>query len=373
LVKGGGAGAAPTNSSITDNGTIVSTTEGFSTSYVPSSTGNFGIFGGTAVSNYTSNLQTDINLSANAVGILNSSAFPVTFRVVNQQNGTNVDAVPLSSETYCSGTMTVCNGGEAFANVTGGTMAAVAGFGSEIFQTGGTSTQAYTYLGYPLTISGGTVTSGFGVLLGAPSVSGGGVLTNYYPIAAYGRPGGGDLTLFQDTNLIATITARTTSGTTNTPSVQLTGSGYDTSAHEVDWLNFGTVSSNAGASTFRWQSRIGAAGYADRMLLSDGGGLAVTSIQGVGTTFTGSGCGINTLVGGALIGSFKVTGGACSVAITFGAYTTPQGLTAHGSHCTATDSTTLTGVVPSSETTTTVNLTASYTNGDVITWECHIF
>ena len=88
-----------------------------------------------------------------------------------------------------------------------------------------------------------------------------------------------------------------------------------------------------------------------------------------GTTFTGSGCGINTLVGGAMAGSFLVTAGACSVTVTMGGgFTAPNGL-----HCMAADQTTLTGLVTSGSTTTQATFTGTYVSGDKISFSCQAY
>jgi hypothetical protein len=104
---------------------------------------------------------------------------------------------------------------------------------------------------------------------------------------------------------------------------------------------------------------------------STAGSVAAASFQSRGTTFTASGCGNTTLVGGATAGKYtSVTAGSCTVTITMGnSATAPNGWV-----CDAHDLTTVAdanNVTMGSSTTTTANLVeGTVAASDVISFKC---
>jgi hypothetical protein len=71
--------------------------------------------------------------------------------------------------------------------------------------------------------------------------------------------------------------APTSAGTYNSAGFILSGYGYDTAAHEVDWLQQVQVTSQAGASTYHIQHRIGSNAFADAMTISDAGNVTISN------------------------------------------------------------------------------------------------
>jgi hypothetical protein len=65
------------------------------------------------------------------------------------------------------------------------------------------------------------------------------------------------------------------------------GSSFISSAaHTTDWRYFVDITSGAGASTFTLQSRIDAAGFANRLTITDGGTVTATLFSGSGASLT---------------------------------------------------------------------------------------
>lgn len=238
---------------------------------------------------FTTAIQTELGLSSNAVTLLNNASHPNTLRVVNQENGSNANAVPLSSHQSCSGTMNACNGIEGTLDVTGGTTTAGTGSGEQVNVSGGVVSAAYGFLHYPMTITGGTVTLGYGALFSAPAISGGGVLTAYVPFEANGRPAGSDTSFIVDSNLNVAPTSRTTAGITNSFKNIVEGATFDTVAHNADWGSLVIPTSNAGVSTWHLQSRIDSATFTDRLTVSDTGDTSTPGslISGLGGSVAG--------------------------------------------------------------------------------------
>lgn len=54
-------------------------------------------------------------------------------------------------------------------------------------------------------------------------------------------------------------------------SLDISGSSFDSSGHTTDWRQFADITSDAGASTYLWQSRIDAGSFTTRGSLSDAG------------------------------------------------------------------------------------------------------
>ncbi|MHB1909772.1 MAG: beta strand repeat-containing protein [Nitrososphaerales archaeon] len=102
-------------------------------------------------------------------------------------------------------------------------------------------------------------------------------------------------TAFDTDSLILQIVAPSSSGGYDSPYLHLVGYGYDTSAHEVDWHALINVTSNAGASTFLLQSRIGTATFGTRLAISDGGVITTGSWE--------AGAISNTYLAGPLVSS----------------------------------------------------------------------
>lgn len=260
------------NSGISDNGTTISWGENFTSTAAPATSGVWAAYFGAAIGGFTSAIQTELNLSSNAFTLLNSTPYANTLRVVNQENGNNANAVPLSSHQSCSGTMNACNGIEGTIDITGGTTTAATGSGEQVNVSAGTATAAYGFLNYPMTASGtGTITLGYGALFAAPTTSGSGVITTYVPIEANGRPGGTDAAYLVDTGLIVAPTSRSGAGITNSYLNTLEASTFDTVVHNVDWGTSVVPTSNAGASIFHIQSRVDAGSFTDRLTISDAG------------------------------------------------------------------------------------------------------
>ena len=72
-------------------------------------------------------------------------------------------------------------------------------------------------------------------------------------------------------NLILTIAAIGVAGTRDSHSIRFTGASDDGFAHIVDWKLFNDVTSNAGASTFTFQSRVDVASLTTRFSCTDAG------------------------------------------------------------------------------------------------------
>ena len=124
------------------------------------------------------------------------------------------------------------------------------------------------------------------------------------------------------------------------------GTSFDTVGHSADWKAFVDMTSNAAASTLTVQSRIDAAGYANRLLLTDAGLLTVTNATVTGLTansfvYSGTGGALTTTSaptnGQLLIGSTSaapvaaaLTGTANQITVTNGAgsitLATPQNI-----------------------------------------------
>lgn len=106
--------------------------------------------------------------------------------------------------------------------------------------------------------------------------------------------------------LVVSMTQPTAAGQRDSHYRRIRGASYDTTRHTTDWRDFIDITSNAGASTLTFQSRIDAAAYANRLLLTDAGALTVTSL-------TVSGLTANTMVyagaGGALTSTAAPTNG----------------------------------------------------------------
>lgn len=81
----------------------------------------------------------------------------------------------------------------------------------------------------------------------------------------------------------------TAAGTQNSPYFQQTGDGYDTSLHTADWKWFVSMTSNAGASTYKLQTRIDSASYGDALTVTDGGVVTATNFTVNGTTIPATG------------------------------------------------------------------------------------
>lgn len=62
--------------------------------------------------------------------------------------------------------------------------------------------------------------------------------------------------------------------------IQMMAQAYDSSAHEIDWKFFVDATSDAGASTFVFQNRIGGAGYGTKFSITDGGVATATTFSG---------------------------------------------------------------------------------------------
>ncbi len=101
--------------------------------------------------------------------------------------------------------------------------------------------------------------------------------------------------------LVAQISSPSSASTNDSPYFRWTGYGYDTSAHEVDWISFANVTSQAGASSFTLQSRIGTASYATRFALTDSG-VITTGIWEASSI-------ANTYLTGPLVSSLTATNG----------------------------------------------------------------
>lgn len=99
---------------------------------------------------------------------------------------------------------------------------------------------------------------------------------------------------------------RVGAGQDDSGKIVLTGVSHDGAPHDADWQQFVDVTSNAGASTWRLQTRIDAAGFVDKLTVTDAGALTVDSLT-LSTTplAVGSGgIGVGTLTdGGILLGS----------------------------------------------------------------------
>jgi hypothetical protein len=86
--------------------------------------------------------------------------------------------------------------------------------------------------------------------------------------------------------ILLDIAAIGSAGTRDSHTVIFRGRSDDGSGHLAEWKLFNDVTSNAGASTFTIQSRIDAASFANRLTLTDGGALSVTSVSGDGSALT---------------------------------------------------------------------------------------
>lgn len=95
------------------------------------------------------------------------------------------------------------------------------------------------------------------------------------------------------------------SGQKDSGAIIVTGKSFDVDANDSDWKQFVDVTSNAGASTFTIQSRIDAASFVNRLTVTDGGVLVVTSVEPTSAVAVGfGGTGATTLTdGGILLGS----------------------------------------------------------------------
>jgi hypothetical protein len=95
--------------------------------------------------------------------------------------------------------------------------------------------------------------------------------------------------------------APTSAGTYNSSAFVLSGFGYDTTSHEVDWLQQVQVTSQAGASTYHIQHRIGTNAYTDALTITDAGNVTIAgnaTISGVITNTVGgdiSGTALNAI------------------------------------------------------------------------------
>lgn len=107
-------------------------------------------------------------------------------------------------------------------------------------------------------------------------------------------------------------------GTRDSHWLQLRGTSFDTGGHNADWRFFVDVTSNAAASTWRLQTRIDAASFADAFTVTDGGAgvfagsISASNLSGTNTgdqtiTLSGDVSGIGTAGITTAIGANKVT------------------------------------------------------------------
>ena len=100
-------------------------------------------------------------------------------------------------------------------------------------------------------------------------VVGTGAITGFIPFVRFNNTGGTlDGVTLEGTLLVAP-------GQQDSDAIILTGLSHDGAPHEADWKTFVDVQTNAGASTWRLQSRIDAAGFANMITVIDTGELAV--------------------------------------------------------------------------------------------------
>lgn len=100
---------------------------------------------------------------------------------------------------------------------------------------------------------------------------------------------------------------RTTPGQTDSHSLLWTGRSFDASAHDADWKQFVDVTSDAGASTFRLQTRIDAAAFDNKLTISDLGEFRIKGVTSVDDFFFDSGTVIGTTGAGIWLGANAVT------------------------------------------------------------------
>lgn len=120
--------------------------------------------------------------------------------------------------------------------------------------------------------------------------------------------------------VVLDIAALAVAGTRDSHNLRWAGHAFDTVTHQADWRGYVNVTSNAGASTWRLQSRVDAGAFADRLSLSDAGVLSVAGSYQIGgtsvLTATTLGAGVvNSSLANTSAASFSFNGGAGAVAM----------------------------------------------------------
>lgn len=259
---------------------------------VPTTAGTWAARIAPALANWGTDEQAAQNDSGMVFGILNRTNQVVGVRLLNESNVNGAVIIGASGRAYCRGTTSLaCGGNEGEAFVYANASGVAYGLGGRLEVYGGTTAIGAGQFIDRLRVDGGTtvVTLGAGIYSGAPNVTNGGTLGTYAPYWFTGRAGGTDQSILLDSGHLMAVTDRTTNGTTDSFGWVLNGSAYDGTEHPVDWNIFGDLTSNAGASSYTIQSRIGTGGYTTRFTLSDAGVIGTATINRTQINQTASG------------------------------------------------------------------------------------